>query len=327
MAVMWFFKNSFKKNMEKWIFFGLFALMSIILLFFGINLPYFKNSVYAKKINRTTDDSRITRIDTIIYDELLKQPVSYSKLYVRDAFSPVIDTKTCSSCGKAVATNLDVCPFCSFSFDNDLDGMPNTWEKRYSLNAYDPEDAYSDRDGDSFSNLAEYHEGTNPLDPTSKPEEYNPLGRYRLVRVFKKPLQLLFEGYMQLPDGSYSFVINSGASSKFVKIGEDVDGYVVVDFEKELVAETRRGVEVRNDVSRLRLMSENGDEILLKYHQVTAEKELWAQIEDTESREVFDMQTGDKIGVYTISVITDEGIEVKDDSENTFKLKYERRSQ
>lgn len=328
MALGWFIKNSIKKNIEKWIFFSLFALTCVVILLLVINLPYFKTSLYAKKITRTSTAAAMKKVDVTPYNELisvLKKPLDYAKLFTRDTFSPHIERKTCDSCGKTVAKNLDICPFCSHAFDSDADSMPNQWEKRYGLNAYDPEDSYLDKDGDGFSNLAEFRAETNPNDPNSKPEEYNPLGQYRLVKIFKKPLKLLFEGYMQLPGGEYSFVINSGASSTFVKVGDKIDGYTIVEFNKNLISDVRRGVEVKHDASELMLINEAGEKITLKYHQVAAEKELWAQIEDTDNRTVFDIQAGDAIGPFLVNTISDSEIMIVDEKENKFTLKYERR--
>lgn len=46
--------------------------------------------------------------------------------------------------------------------DSDGDGMPDDWEKTYGLNPADPLDAALDPDGDGFSNLDEYLNGTDP---------------------------------------------------------------------------------------------------------------------------------------------------------------------
>jgi len=51
--------------------------------------------------------------------------------------------------------------------DRDGDGMPNDWERTYSLNPDDPADAKLDSDGDGLTNLQEYLSGTNPRDASS----------------------------------------------------------------------------------------------------------------------------------------------------------------
>jgi len=40
--------------------------------------------------------------------------------------------------------------------------MPDAWEIRYGLNPHDPADAAKDKDGDGYTNLEEYINGTNP---------------------------------------------------------------------------------------------------------------------------------------------------------------------
>jgi pectate lyase len=46
--------------------------------------------------------------------------------------------------------------------DTDHDGMPNTWEKKYGLNSAGAADAAKDKDGDGYTNVEEYLNGTNP---------------------------------------------------------------------------------------------------------------------------------------------------------------------
>lgn len=54
-----------------------------------------------------------------------------------------------------VTSNLD---------DTDNDGIPDWWEKKYSLDPYNPDDADGDIDGDGLTNLVEYQAGNNPLE-------------------------------------------------------------------------------------------------------------------------------------------------------------------
>jgi hypothetical protein len=46
--------------------------------------------------------------------------------------------------------------------DSDHDGMPDEWEKRYSLDPKDASDGAKDADGDGYTNVEEYLNGTNP---------------------------------------------------------------------------------------------------------------------------------------------------------------------
>jgi hypothetical protein len=46
--------------------------------------------------------------------------------------------------------------------DSDGDGMPDAWEKKYKLNPNDPSDARQDKDGDGYTNIEEFLNGTDP---------------------------------------------------------------------------------------------------------------------------------------------------------------------
>ena len=56
--------------------------------------------------------------------------------------------------------------------DADLDGMPDDWEARHGLHPDDPSDARTDRDGDGYTALEEFLNGTDPTVSVdySKPE-------------------------------------------------------------------------------------------------------------------------------------------------------------
>ncbi|MBN1866870.1 polysaccharide lyase [Candidatus Sumerlaeota bacterium] len=48
--------------------------------------------------------------------------------------------------------------------DADHDGMPDAWEKEYDLNPKDAADGSLDSDGDGYTNVEEFLNGTNPLE-------------------------------------------------------------------------------------------------------------------------------------------------------------------
>jgi hypothetical protein len=47
--------------------------------------------------------------------------------------------------------------------DSDHDGMPDAWEKAFGFDPADPSDGSRDADGDGYTNLEEYLNGTRPL--------------------------------------------------------------------------------------------------------------------------------------------------------------------
>jgi pectate lyase len=47
--------------------------------------------------------------------------------------------------------------------DSDHDGMPDLWEKNFIFNSHDPSDSSKDTDGDGYTNLEEFLNGTDPL--------------------------------------------------------------------------------------------------------------------------------------------------------------------
>ena len=62
----------------------------------------------------------------------------------------------------------------ALAFDSDGDLIPDGWELRYppALNPLDPTDALLDYDLDTFDNLTEYNNQSNPMDPTSVPPAF-----------------------------------------------------------------------------------------------------------------------------------------------------------
>ena len=46
--------------------------------------------------------------------------------------------------------------------DTDHDGMPDEWEKKYGFKPNDPSDGATDKDGDGYTNVEEWLNGTDP---------------------------------------------------------------------------------------------------------------------------------------------------------------------
>ena len=54
--------------------------------------------------------------------------------------------------------------------DDDGDGLPNEWERKFGLNPSDAADAKNDLDGDTFTNLEEFEAKTDPKNPDDHPD-------------------------------------------------------------------------------------------------------------------------------------------------------------
>jgi len=69
------------------------------------------------------------------------------------------------------AVEIALVLYCGTAFAQDLDGdgMSDSWELAYGLELVDANDAETDLDGDSYSNLCEYLHGSEPDNPDSEP--------------------------------------------------------------------------------------------------------------------------------------------------------------
>jgi hypothetical protein len=72
----------------------------------------------------------------------------------------------CTGDTLSVSVTIDSQKYCTATFevDSDQDAMPDAWESSHGLNP-DINDAGSDLDGDTLTNLEEYQNGTDPTDP------------------------------------------------------------------------------------------------------------------------------------------------------------------
>lgn len=118
-------------------------------------------------------------------------------------------------CRYPIGLNWEKCPTCGTeqivkraedpTADSDGDGMPDVWERKYSLNPHDAADADLDPDGDGFSNLQEYKDGSDPTDAKSHTE----LALLMHVADIKSTMiPLMFKGASRMPNGKFKCSFN-----------------------------------------------------------------------------------------------------------------------
>jgi len=178
----------------------------------------------------------------------------------------------CVDCKRPIDMTMAVkggrCPFCDavqppdaaevVDYDGDKDGMWDSWERAHGLDPFDPDDAEKDTDGDDYSNIAEFRADprTDPRDPKRFPP---PEAELRVVKILADPFMLRFKAKSRLPSG-LQFQINllRGGRTYFRKLGEDVEGFKLADYEERIVKKTTGSSAVAQWVDESVLTLERG---------------------------------------------------------------------
>ncbi len=134
-----------------------------------------------------------------------------------------------------IPIDAEVCPFTNYEqpgmeHDTTGDGIPDEWYVSYGLDPFDTTLAGRDVDGDGFTVREEYQWGTSPIDPQDHPPHATKL---RLQEVRQRPFDLTFQGIQDFGEEDVMFQLNSRVRDRtyFVRKGEEVEGFTVVDFE------------------------------------------------------------------------------------------------
>ncbi len=147
----------------------------------------------------------------------------------------------CLECGRPIPYSAARCtyPDCRADqpeppppekIDSDADLMPDMYEAAQRFNPQDPTDALADADGDGFTNLEEFQQETDPRDAEDYPP---PIAKLRLVDVKAQPFKLRFFAVQELPGGQKRYQLNLRSLERtyFAKIGEQIEGYEVREFD------------------------------------------------------------------------------------------------
>lgn len=137
--------------------------------------------------------------------------------------------------------------------------------------------------------------------------------RLRIVKIYKKPVELLFKGYLQLGDGAYIGTINWAGKTNFKKVGDEIRGYKMTAFEKDVKEKTTLwGGTEKIDLSTIMLERSNGEKLELQIGKMTLEKEIFAQIDDLQEKMSYDVHIGSAILGYKILDISPAKVIIED---------------
>lgn len=137
-----------------------------------------------------------------------------------------------------------------------VDGIPLQWLIENNLDIKSATVGLDDPDHDGFSNKMEYGAKTDPRDPSSHPPF---IGRLRLQAFDLVPFRLKFQSYNDL-DGVKVFQINlldvKVRPSRLVKIGDQLEGYVVTKFAQKVVKRVNPNTKIEEEIDESTLTIE-----------------------------------------------------------------------
>jgi hypothetical protein len=145
--------------------------------------------------------------------------------------------------------------------------------------------------------------------------------RLRVRRIYKKPVKLLFKGYLQMGDGTYVATINWGGKTDFKKVGDVIRGYKVVDFKKTVSEQkTPWGGTEKIDQSTITLERETGEKFALEIGKIALENEIYAEIWDRKEAKSYEIYIGYGFLDNKVLDITAEKVTIKTPKGEEFVL-------
>jgi hypothetical protein len=176
--------------------------------------------------------------------------------------------------------------------ENLHDPIPNAWLIEHGLDYTAKDIKERDSDGDGFTNLEEFLEGTNPKDSASKPAGYSKL---KLVDFKSIPFRIVFKGD---PSGTGAeFQLNflelkGAARTQYKKLNDPIEGapYKIASYKENKFTDDR-GIPV--DRSELTLENtENGNSIVLVKDKQTDDPGSEGTFFNQITKETFDQKKG-----------------------------------
>ena len=114
--------------------------------------------------------------------------------------------------------------------DRNHNGIPDEWEEKHGVFAFDGTAIDTDPDGDGFTTREEYEWKTDPKDPTSHPPY---LAKIRVAEIRPIPFRMIFKG-VNKAGTNLIFQINlrSGGRTYWKKLGEKAEGVVLDSYDE-----------------------------------------------------------------------------------------------
>ena len=149
--------------------------------------------------------------------------------------------------------------------------------------------------------------------------------RFSLLKIFRQPVRLLFKGYLQLPDGSYSLQINWAGQTDFKQLGESIRGYRIEKFDKVIKTQDTPGGYTREvDHSYVIIRKDPDGPVTLAKGNLVSERELFAKLFDTEANQVVTVHVGSLVGSHKVLDITEDEVLLSDAANKEIQLKRTR---
>lgn len=319
------------------------AVVAVVMIFVFASMKMGQNEIKRDIIHKKfyTDSELAVKAPAFDYDAYsrlassIESPKAMGEGITRDIFTKKqqqvqqADMKFCPDCGREIPREVLTCPYCGapqFDVDKDEDRMPDAWELSYSFDPKDAADADSDADADGFSNLSEYLAGSDPRNPKVTPESMELVARFHVEKIYRKPVDLLFKGYIKLPGGGFNYQINWGKGTEFLRMGDKIRGYTIVDFVKKTIDEDRDDGTIETvDLSTLTLRKGDDPEIVLQIGKVTIARERYADIYDKVGKRRTTVYIGSALIDYKVIDITNREVVISDSDGNVFRLTRQRR--
>ncbi len=151
----------------------------------------------------------------------------------------------CVICTLPIQFDAKQCPFCKSRQpdpddvlrDTDGDGIPDKWEIYFGMDPLDPTDADRDRDGSGFTAREQFMlcpVKNYPIYDLNDPKSHPPYARKLYVdKITARPFPIRFRSRMRMPTGELRFQLNLGRDTFFRRLGEEVKGFKVAEFEEK----------------------------------------------------------------------------------------------